>query len=284
MSWVSFRPRAGRLAGVVLLAAVAAQCAQTPTSPSTTGSVLSRGDAPQSGPPPTGGDSLGTINALGATKYLAFGDSLTFGQLSSFDGAFLFDPCPGCDYPALLDALLEASFTTQDFTVTNAGSPGEWAQQAVSSGRFLQAVSAQRPQGVLLLEGINDLNNGRSVEAVAASLRQMVDIARLYNATVLVSTMFQTCRSVSPQGQVRENSADKIVSFNNAITAMAAGLQNVYVVNLYGAFGTGNCGPDGGVNLLGGDGLHPTASGYQVMASTFGQALRDRFPVRGSFQ
>lgn len=284
MSWVSFRPRGGRLAGVVLLAAVAAQCAQTPTSPSTIGSVLSRGEAPQSGPPPTGGDSLGTINALGATTFLAFGDSLTWGTLSSFDGAFLFDPCGGCSYPSQLDTLLEAAFATQDFIVTNAGNPGEWAQQAVSSGRFQQAVSAQRPQGVLLLEGINDLNNGRGVAAVVASLQQMVDIARLYNATVLVSTMFQTCRSVSPQGLVRENSAHQIVALNNAITAMAAGRQNVYVVNLYGAFGTGNCGPDGGINLLGADGLHPTTSGYQVMASTFGQALRDRFPVRGSFQ
>jgi len=285
MSWVSFGPRGGRLAGVVLLAVAAAQCAQTPTSPSTSGSVLSRGEAPQSGPPPTGGDSLGTINALGATNYLAFGDSITWGTTSSFDGGFLFDPCGGCSYPSQLDNLLEAAFTTQNFTVNNAGNPGEWAQQAVSSGRFQQAVNAQRPQGVLLLEGINDLNNGRSVAAVVASLQQMVDIARLYNATVLVSTMYQTCVSTQPgTGQVRLNSADKIVSFNNAITAMAAGRQNVYVVNLYGAFGSGNCGPDGGINLLGADGLHPTVSGYQVMANTFGQALRDRFPVRGSFQ
>ncbi|MGE0363586.1 MAG: SGNH/GDSL hydrolase family protein, partial [Vicinamibacterales bacterium] len=169
MSWVSFGPRGGRLAGVVLLAVAAAQCGQTPTSPSTSGSVLSRGEAPQSGPPPTGGDSLGTINALGATNYLAFGDSITWGTTSSFDGGFLFDPCGGCSYPSQLDNLLEAAFTTQNFTVNNAGNPGEWAQQAVSSGRFQQAVNAQRPQGVLLLEGINDLNNGRSVAAVVAS-------------------------------------------------------------------------------------------------------------------
>jgi len=67
------------------------------------------------------------------------------------------------------------------------------------------------------------------------------------------------------------------------LTAMAAGRQNVYVVNLHGAFGN-SCGPDGGVNLLGADGLHPSTTGYSVMASTFGTAIRDRFPVRGSFQ
>ena len=38
------------------------------------------------------------------------------------------------------------------------------------------------------------------------------------------------------------------------------------------------------MNLLGADGLHPTTNGYVVMATTFGLAIRDRFPVRGSFQ
>ena len=74
-----------------------------------------------------------------------------------------------------------------------------------------------------------------------------------------------------------------IVAFNNALTAMAAGRQNVYVVNMFAAFGD-NCGPEGGVNLLGSDGLHPTVAGYSAMAQAFGNALRDRFPVRGSFQ
>jgi lysophospholipase L1-like esterase len=277
------RPHRRRLAGVALLAVVATQCSQTPTSPSTSGPVLSRGAVPQEGPNPPG-DSLGTINALGATNYLSFGDSITWGTLSSFDGAYLFDPCGGCSYPSQLDNLLEATFASQDFTVDNFGSPGEQAAQAVSSGRFQQALAAQRPRGVLLLEGINDLNNGRSVTDVVGSLQQMIDIARIYNATVLISTMYQTCRSVQPgTGQVRENSAHQIVAFNNALGAMAAGRQNVYVVNLYGAFGN-NCGADGGVNLLGADGLHPSTTGYQVMAATFGTAIRDRFPVRGSFQ
>jgi lysophospholipase L1-like esterase len=99
----------------------------------------------------------------------------------------------------------------------------------------------------------------------------------------LIATMFQTCVSVSPTGVVRQNSADEIVAFNAAIRSMAAGRQNVYVVDLYPVFGN-NCGPNGGVALLGGDGLHPSPDGYTVMASTFAQAIRDRFAVRGSFQ
>jgi lysophospholipase L1-like esterase len=275
-------PGFGRLVCVAALAA-AAGCSQTPTSPSSSPAVLSRGSVPQGGPEAPG-DSLGPVNAAGATHFVAFGDSITSGVLSSFDGGFLFDPGPTTSYPYQLAGLLESNFTAQNFDVDNYGKGGEWAAQALSTNRFVQMLAAERPQGLLLLEGINDLNNDRPIAEVVGSLQQMVELARLYNATVLLGTMFQTCQSVQPgTGQVRPNSADKIVAFNNALTAMAAGRQNVYVVDLYGAFGN-NCGPDGGVNLLGADGLHPTTNGYVVMATTFGLAIRDRFPVRGSFQ
>ena len=46
-------------------------------------------------------------------------------------------------------------------------------------------------------------------DAVVAGARQ---------GTVLVATMFQTCRSESPTGQVRENSASAIPSFNAAVS------------------------------------------------------------------
>jgi lysophospholipase L1-like esterase len=282
MSCDCLRSGVGRLVGFALLA-IAAGCAQTPTSPSASGAVLSRGSVPQGGPEAPG-DSLGPVSAVGATHFVAFGDSITAGVMSSFDGGFLFDPGPTTSYPHQLAGLLEANFTAQNFDVDNYGQGGEWAAQALSSGRFVQMLAAERPQGVLLLEGINDLNNDRSIGEVVGSLQQMVELARLYNATVLLGTMFQTCQSTQPgTGQVRPNSADKIVAFNNAIKSMAAGRQNVYIADVFAAFGN-NCGPDGGVNLLGADGLHPTPNGYAVMGTTFGLAIRDRFPVRGSFQ
>jgi lysophospholipase L1-like esterase len=227
---------------------------------------------------------LGPVNGVGATRFVAFGDSITWGVVSSFDGGLLFDPPPGFAYPAQLDGLLEAAFSSQDFSVANEGLPGEETSGALSSGRLATVLAAQRPQGLLLLEGINDLNNGASVSAVVGRLQQMIDLARVYNSTVLIATMFQTCTSTDPTtGRVRLNSTEKIVPFNSAIRTMAAGRQNVHVVDLYAAFGN-NCGGNGGTGLLGGDGLHPSASGYAVMATSFGQAIRDRFPVRGSFQ
>lgn len=272
-----------RVPAVLLLAALAtAQCGRSPESPTGPSPVLPRGAVPQAGQPPPVGDSLGAINALGATRFMAFGDSITWGTASSFDGLFLFDPVPGADYPTQVDNQLESLFPAQDFTVTNAGVPGEWAMQAVSSGRFAQRMAAIRPQGLLLLQGINDLNNLQGTAATVGYLQQMVEIATLYNTTVFVGTMFQTCVSDN-NGIIRQNAADKIVGFNNAVKAMAAGRQNVYVVDIFAAFGN-NCGPTGGVGILGGDGLHPNPSGYALMATQFTNALRSVFAVRGSYQ
>ncbi len=162
MSRGSSLPGGARLLAAVLVAVAAARCAQTPTSPSATGATLTRGAVPQDGEP-TPGDSLGTVNALGATRFMAYGDSITFGTPSSFDEGFFFDPLPGSPYPTQLDNLLESSFPSQDFTIVNEGNPGELAANALASGRFAQRLAAVRPQGLLLLEGINDLNSGRSI-------------------------------------------------------------------------------------------------------------------------
>ncbi len=266
---------------VLTLLVISAGCGTSPSLPTAPSAVLTVGSVPQSGVPPA--VPLPGPNALGATRFLAFGDSITFGTTSSFDGAFLFAPLPGAAYASNLDDILESRYPTQDFVVDNRGQAGELAVNAVSSGRFAQQMAALRPQGVLLLEGINDLNNGVTISATVNALSQMIDIARVYNTTVLVATMFQTCVSVSPTGVVRQNSADQIVAFNSAVRAMAAGRQNVYAVDLYPAFGN-NCGPNGGVALLGGDGLHPSASGYSVMATTFANAMASVFQVRGSFE
>lgn len=269
-------------AALLAAALAAAACGAGPGGPTAPSPVAVRGGVPLGGDPPAG-DSLGPVNGVGATRFVAYGDSITWGTVSMFDGGFLFDAGPWA-YPAQLDGLLESAFAGQDFTVDNEGWPGEEIAGALSSGRLASVLAARRPQGLLLLEGINDLNNGASVATVAGWLGQAVDLARVYNGTVLIATMFQTCVSTDPNsGRVRLNSTEKIVPFNSAIRSMAAGRQNVYVVDLYAAFGN-NCGGNGGTGLLGGDGLHPSPSGYAVMATTFGIAIRDRFPVRGSFQ
>jgi lysophospholipase L1-like esterase len=269
-----------RLGAMLLTAGLGLCCAGSPTAPSATrpGSIV----AGSSG---GGSVDLPAPNALGGTRFLAFGDSITFGVESSFDGEeFPIMAAPGDDYPAQLDGQLEAQFTAQDFVVDNFGLGGETAATAVSSGRFAQALASRRPQGVLILQGINDLNQGRSIGDTVNALSQMVSIAQLYEATALIATMYQTCVSIEPgSGRVRENSYTQIGAFNSAVRAMAANQQDVYLVDVAAAFGT-NCGPEGGVGLIGNDGLHPTVSGFTRLATTFGSTIRTVFAVRGSYQ
>jgi lysophospholipase L1-like esterase len=90
--------------------------------------------------------------------------------------------------------------------------------------------------------------------------------------------MPQTYYSVDPvTGRVRENSTDKIVPFNNEVRRLVSGLQNVYIVDIYSAFGNDR-------SMMGGDGLHPSTAGYQRMAQVFHQRISQIFPVRGSLQ
>lgn len=279
-----------RLAGALFLTAAAIGCAGTAELPAGPSSVLTVGPSTQAGPPAPPPPPLFPVQALGATRFLAFGDSITCGTPGAFPTMDLAFDDPNCvlpsgspQYPQLARALLQNASPSQTIVLDNEGRPGDEA--ALAYARFSALMAARRPQGVLLLEGINDLNAGRSVSATVAAVTQMIDLARLYNATVLVGTMFQTCFSENPfTGRVRLNSTDLIVPFNTALRAAVAGRLNVYVVDLYASFGNGNCLSDRGTNYVGDDGLHPSPSGYSRIASTFAQAVRDRFVVGGTFQ
>jgi acyl-CoA thioesterase-1 len=214
------------------------------------------------------------ITALGATSYVAFGDSITYGTLSSFDGTYLYDGTPQ-SYPTRLQLGLNSFHAPQVFTVANDGLPGETA--AGGATRIASVLAARRPQVLLLLEGINDLSGATTAARTASSVLQIVQIARLYNCTVLVATMFQTYAVTRPDGSYRDNGSELVVPFNTELRRAVAGLQNVYVVDVYSAFGSNP-------TYVGNDGLHPTPEGYQRMAQEFMSAIETIFRVRGSLQ
>jgi lysophospholipase L1-like esterase len=223
-------------------------------------------------------DTLPPPNAVGGTRFVAFGDSITYGTFSSFsDARFLYD-APTHSYPARAELSLRQIFPFQAaaLRVINAGVPGEAAFQG--RDRIGTVLTTYKPDGLLLLEGINDMNIGRSPAATAAAVVAIVDVARTYNVTVLVGLMPQTYPSIYPgETQPRSQSAEQIVPFNNELRRLIAGMQNVHVVDLYAAFGTNR-------SLMGADGLHPTEAGYERMAATFVQAIEKVFQVRGSLQ
>ena len=252
-----------------------AGCSQVPTAPSPSSSQIVLGSQPQLSAPPPPRVSINPPRAIGITRFVAFGDSITWGAYSSFDPRFLFAAANG-GYVERLQAGLNTYHAPQQFVVFNEGVPGEWASDAATVRRLRSTLIARQAQALLLLEGINDLNNGLSPSATVSALAQLVNTATSLGVPVVVATMFQTYQSTGPDGVVRDNAAALVPEYNARLRQLAAGRLNVHVVDLEPVMRNRA--------YVGNDGLHLTDAGFEIMAATFMQAIENAFPVRGSFQ
>lgn len=227
---------------------------------------------------------------LEATRFLAFGDSITFGSLGDTcpGGTFTFKSqraldedarllrehlvAPGSSYPSVLQATLASRYTAQTPSVVNEGNPGETVTDTPAMRRYIDALNSRSPEVVLLQEGINDLHQygTAAIAVVPTALRAMVREAKGRGMQVLVGTLLpehpNACRAfaIPPRGDV-----DLITPTNALIRAMAAA-EGVDLVDLYPVF-------DGRTaTLLGRDGLHPNEAGYSTMARTFLKTIQQK--------
>lgn len=210
------------------------------------------------------------------TRFLAFGDSITLGQ----DG----NPAPSCDatasspktpegvwapldiltgheYPTVLREQLAARYTTQTLTVDNAGLGAETA--ADGAARFPVVLASRLPQVVLLMEGSNDILDGdpAKIGPAIVGLRSMIRSARGLNV------FLATVPPMNPAG-CRGRRGYATVSALNAAIAQLAQSEGVSLVDVNAAFA-------GNLSLLSTDGLHPTAAGFETIATAFFQAIRN---------
>lgn len=214
------------------------------------------------------------------TRFFAFGDSITAGEdgLSAItfelNGNLQFGQSVilyGRDYPTVLRSALQARYTLQSgaIVVSNQGSPAEKAAGGMS--RFSQIVRGGGFQVALLMEGTNDVyeayysGDGALTSAINA-LQQMVRTARGAGLRVYLATIPPQSRTMcSPI--CRGIAADIVPRFNDRIRSLAIS-EGAPLVDVYAAFG-------GDTTLLSPDGLHPNASGYERIADTFFQAVKN---------
>lgn len=258
---------------ISIFCAFVAGCARTPTSPTEVAPSVPVGVAPATSVPVPPQISINPPRALGVTRYVAFGDSITWGAMSAWEARFLFAAANG-GYPERLLAGLNAYHAPQQFVVFNEGLPGELALNALT--RFRSLLTSRQPQAVLLLEGINDLSNGFGPVPVATAVFQLVDAATLVGVPVVVATMYQTYAEVDPDGHYRPNGADVVPAFNAELRRRAQGRLNVHVLDLEPLMRSRS--------MVGADGIHLTDSGFETMSAAFLQRVETAFPVRGSFQ
>jgi lysophospholipase L1-like esterase len=235
---------------------------------------------------------------LSATKFVAFGDSITSGKLATdcpfgggasgcraqvlgerpgrwFDDLLTFTPRFGEEsaaaYPRALQSMLASRYVTQSFTVANEGNSGELV--ADGKTRLTQSLNANLPEVLLLQEGANDMTGGHPpIEAIVNDFRAMIRDARGRGVRVFLGTLLPqregACRAYDYCDGVND-----VVTLNARLRTLAAS-EGAVLVDLHQGF-EGQTG-----TLLGLDGLHPNEAGYQKMADLFFSAVTEALEVR----
>ena len=205
---------------------------------------------------------------LEGTKFLAFGDSITEGEVSQ-PQINVHDVDPMAAYPAVLRERLRERYSKQsaEIVVRNEGLRAEIVR--AGEERLIEVVSEHRPDVVLLLEGANDVNQGsltpgEIVQSLRSNVRRALDSGvRL----VLVSTLLPEV-----PGRPRAFHPEGVEPVNDEIRFRIPQAGGV-VVDAWAVFN-----PQKEL-LIGSDGLHPTAHGYEVLAETFFKAIIQHFEV-----
>ena len=224
---------------------------------------------------------------LGATKFMAFGDSVTEGQNGrlTFRGERVVD-VPN-SYPTQLESMLNAEYTAEPITVVNRGYGGlsidNLRQQLPNDLR------AVHPQAVLLLGGYNDLlascrpkdaatpQCASAITDVAAGMRKMIVSSKeAATSYIFVSTLTPPgpFLGVPPDRRIADSA---IVTANNKLISVVRS-EGVTLVDPYPAF----LGHE--AEYVDQDGLHLRPAGNQALADAFFAAIKTTVPSTPGLQ
>jgi lysophospholipase L1-like esterase len=203
---------------------------------------------------------------LGKLRFVAFGDSLTEGVVST-PLTFTLVNIPYA-YPARLADSLHARYKEQpQIVVFNEGKAGEFALDG--KVRLPDAIKADTPDVVLLMEGANEINvlGRKGIARAVGALEDMIKDAQRRGVIVLVATL-------PPQraGGIRAEGAPYLDELNAQIRKTAAD-EGARLVDV-------NLQLD--LSFVGADGLHLTEAGYTRLAEVFGAAIHDAFELAPS--
>lgn len=206
------------------------------------------------------------VPRLRGTRIVAFGNSITAGEVSPPFGSSVRYLDQANSYPALLQQMLRDRYTAQEIVVFNEGIPGEQVL-GTGEGRIEQLAVDHQPDVLIVLEGVNALNTANA-DAVSEGLRRGVRRAVARGVPlVLVSTILP-----GVEGRTKPPPADAVEELNEEIRSWA-GREGAVLVDSYAVFE-----PEKAL-LIGLDGLHPTPVGYQRLAEVFRDAIQAHFEL-----
>jgi lysophospholipase L1-like esterase len=245
---------------------------------------------------------------LGVTRILAFGDSITEGEVPApgeFPTASVFRPRyvePNASYPADLTTLLAQRYvaqgasrvdaftfilssdsndctpdppapTTPGLVVVNAGCLGAQADDPKTLRRLQDKIAAYQPDVLLLLIGVNDLDPTSPDTSISGGLQgvqTLIAYAQSKSVRVMVGTLLPEIA-----GDYHADAVNLIVPFNTQLVSVATNA-GARVVDLYSDFVMDV--PD----WIAYDGLHPTEAGYREMARVWFNNIQSAFELPSS--
>jgi lysophospholipase L1-like esterase len=216
---------------------------------------------------------------IAATKYDAFGDSLTEGEVGRPSIVQRFIDTPNA-YPTQLQASFDQTYPGQGIVVINRGVGGDKVEKTVNAIR--QFVPGDKPDGVLVLSGFNNLTDPckpglagstacrSGIDDVANGILDCIRKTRESSGDSVKFIFVSTLTPPGPTGSQRiDNNA--IVQANNRIKQVAAS-NHAVLVDAYAAF----VGHEADyVNV---DGLHLRPAGYQALSDVFFAAIKATVP------
>jgi lysophospholipase L1-like esterase len=209
---------------------------------------------------------------LSRTRFLAFGDSFTAGEVttptSSGPSISKLIIVPAASYPSVLQSRLHAAYTNQVTTisVTNGGEPSERILDGLQ--RFPGIYDLVRPEVVLIMEGVNGLPQvGPDIST--GVMRIMVQHAKAGSSRVFVGSMIPQVAG-RPRGTTPVH---ELLNYNTTLQLMSQ-QESVTYVDLYNQMLAD------AATLIGSDGLHPTEAGYRRIAELFFNAIRTELEIR----
>jgi len=222
--------------------------------------------------------TVSRLSTISRTTYLAFGDSITAGEVTVPVGTIVIGPgsvtrqvvVPQAAWPAVVLRTLQGRYSSQSnsFTVANHGLSGEQAIYARS--RFISSLNTVRPEVVMFLHGHNDISGGRdgAASGAASEIEAMAAEARGRGIRMFIGTVLPARTSGN-----KHILPAFIDDFNRRLEIVAS-RQSATIVDTYAALVTD-------VNrYIGIDGLHPTEAGYAKIADAFFQAIQNAYEVQ----
>jgi lysophospholipase L1-like esterase len=224
---------------------------------------------------------------LAYTRFFAFGDSITAGEVPSEGLAAALKYQPRLidfflSYPTDLGRDLAIRYQAQaqiDLGVQNQGVQGETTANGLI--RLPMTIAGgDKYQVMLLMEGANDLGGGPpAILPGVQNVQYMIEVAKNAGLKVILGNLPpqnpNACTgSNMPPGCVpgRTAGAPYVTTFNGYLPGIATA-EGVPFVDVYTAF-------HGDVTtLIDTDGLHPTAAGYQTISTAFMAAIEKSFEV-----